>query len=100
MDCPNCQIINPLTARRCDCGYDFLSQTMTPSAAVPPNSPPAAESRELLKLALVIAVIALSIRILNFFHLEWDLYITIVATQTTLIIGLAYGGDWLKKRIG
>lgn len=23
MDCPNCRLVNPKTAMRCDCGYDF-----------------------------------------------------------------------------
>jgi hypothetical protein len=23
MDCPNCGLVNPETAQRCDCGYDF-----------------------------------------------------------------------------
>lgn len=25
MECPNCKLINPPTAQRCDCGYDFPS---------------------------------------------------------------------------
>src|SRR5579864_7349110 len=28
MNCPNCELINPPTARRCDCGYDFESRTI------------------------------------------------------------------------
>ena len=27
MDCPKCGLVNPATARRCDCGYDFMSKT-------------------------------------------------------------------------
>ena len=27
-DCPNCRLINPDTAQRCDCGYDFATRTM------------------------------------------------------------------------
>src|ERR1700739_2653453 len=26
MECPNCKLINPDTAQRCDCGYDFESK--------------------------------------------------------------------------
>ena len=26
MDCPICGLINPDTAQRCDCGYDFDSR--------------------------------------------------------------------------
>ena len=28
MDCPNCKLVNPPAATRCDCGYDFHLQTM------------------------------------------------------------------------
>jgi hypothetical protein len=28
MKCPGCKLINPDTARRCDCGYDFETKTV------------------------------------------------------------------------
>lgn len=28
LKCPNCGLINPVTAERCDCGYDFPSETI------------------------------------------------------------------------
>ena len=31
MKCPNCGLINPDSALRCDCGYDFPSATMKES---------------------------------------------------------------------
>lgn len=27
MECPNCKLVNPPTAMRCDCGYDFQGDT-------------------------------------------------------------------------
>jgi hypothetical protein len=26
MDCPNCKLVNPPNAERCDCGYDFQTR--------------------------------------------------------------------------
>src|SRR5580704_8732506 len=26
MDCPQCRLVNPDTAQRCDCGYDFATK--------------------------------------------------------------------------
>jgi hypothetical protein len=31
MDCPNCGLVNPDTAQRCDCGYDFYAKTVKES---------------------------------------------------------------------
>ena len=31
MDCPECKLINPPGAERCDCGYDFKTGTMQES---------------------------------------------------------------------
>ena len=30
MDCPQCGLVNPPSAQRCDCGFDFETQTMEP----------------------------------------------------------------------
>ena len=31
MDCPKCGLVNPETALRCDCGYDFATQSVKAS---------------------------------------------------------------------
>ena len=31
MDCPHCKLVNPPGAKRCDCGYDFETQTIEKS---------------------------------------------------------------------
>jgi hypothetical protein len=31
MNCPRCGLINPGTAQRCDCGYDFISRSVQES---------------------------------------------------------------------
>jgi hypothetical protein len=35
MKCPKCDLINPATALRCDCGYDFLSKEVEESYLSP-----------------------------------------------------------------
>lgn len=32
-DCPKCGLVNPPSAVRCDCGYDFVSKTVEQSYA-------------------------------------------------------------------
>lgn len=39
MDCPRCGLINPETAQRCDCGYDFQSRTVQKSFDTPRRLP-------------------------------------------------------------
>ena len=39
MECPNCRLINPDTAERCDCGYSFKAQKMSVTDA-DDNPPP------------------------------------------------------------
>ena len=35
MECPNCGLLNPATAQRCDCGFDFSCRTMKGSLLSP-----------------------------------------------------------------
>jgi hypothetical protein len=37
MDCPNCKLVNPANATKCDCGYDFHTGTMQESCLKPAN---------------------------------------------------------------
>ncbi len=30
MTCPTCKLLNPSTAQRCDCGYDFVNNQQPP----------------------------------------------------------------------
>lgn len=39
MECKNCGLLNPDTAMRCDCGYDFATRTMQASYLVKPATP-------------------------------------------------------------
>src|SRR5919106_1578801 len=36
MDCPACGLVNPPTAQRCDCGYDFVDRSQK-QPLVPPS---------------------------------------------------------------
>jgi hypothetical protein len=37
--CPRCKLINPASAQRCDCGYDFSTKTIKQSYLGPKDSP-------------------------------------------------------------
>jgi len=39
MECKNCGLLNPDTAMRCDCGYDFATRTMQAPYLVKPAAP-------------------------------------------------------------
>ena len=39
MKCPRCGLLNPDSARRCDCKYDFETRTISPSWPSPPFFP-------------------------------------------------------------
>jgi hypothetical protein len=38
MTCPQCDLLNPDTAQRCDCGYDFVSKDMRESYLSPQST--------------------------------------------------------------
>ena len=39
MDCPNCGLINPDGAERCDCGFDFHSRRVVNPVTAPEAQP-------------------------------------------------------------
>ena len=40
-DCPKCGLVNPPTAQRCDCGWDFVLRRQEQSYLEPKNRLPA-----------------------------------------------------------
>ena len=59
MECPNCKLINPPTAQRCDCGYDFPSGTMKESYL--PNTE---RKKKVAGTTWIGAIIALALRLM------------------------------------
>ncbi|HEX2662041.1 MAG TPA: hypothetical protein VHM93_04340 [Candidatus Acidoferrum sp.] len=56
MNCPGCGLINPGTAQRCDCGYDFINKSIQESYLTStPNSAPAKIAIGAQVVALVLA---------------------------------------------
>jgi hypothetical protein len=61
MNCPRCGLINPGTAQRCDCGYDFISKSLKRSYATStPNSSSSRIAIAAQAVALVLAGAAVS----------------------------------------
>jgi hypothetical protein len=56
MDCPNCGLINPASATRCDCGFDFVSQTVKASYLHPSDTDDKAQ-KTIQRYSIVILVI-------------------------------------------
>ena len=52
--CPHCKLVNPPEALKCDCGYDFASQTMGPSLLRDKQRPSRGERPSLTKAAYLI----------------------------------------------
>ena len=56
MNCPRCGLINPGTAQRCDCGYDFISKSVQESYLTStPNTSPSKIAIGAQVVALVLA---------------------------------------------
>jgi hypothetical protein len=56
MNCPRCGLINPATAQRCDCGYDFISKSVEKSYFT--SSPNITRSRIAIGAQVVALVLA------------------------------------------
>ena len=41
MNCPNCRLVNPPAAERCDCGYDFATKSLKSSYLADSRDAPA-----------------------------------------------------------
>jgi|SRR5215472_8901085 len=70
MNCPRCGLINPGTAQRCDCGYDFVSKSVQESYLTStPNTSPS-------KIAIGAQVVA---AVLTGAAVIWGCYMVYVA---------------------
>lgn len=68
MQCPTCRLINPDTALRCDCGYDFQSRQMERPYQDLKTPPPARSDPPGVRPLTVIAAIA--VLVLGFFGID------------------------------
>lgn len=92
MDCPNCKLVNPPNATRCDCGYDFHTHTIQQSYLTE-------RDKRMSRQGAGVAGIILAV----LFSLEFVLRLTNVAVAkhpvalgllTVVLVALCFGG-WL-----
>jgi len=62
-NCPKCRLINPPTAKRCDCGYDFHTDSMEESYLPRSRLPVAAAGAGVL-VVIVLIVLKVFLRML------------------------------------
>jgi hypothetical protein len=97
-ECPKCQVVNPDSAERCDCGYDFVSEPMRST------DPPAKRAiRSILKsIAALAAAVWLLAPITRYPGPLVFVVSTVVLLACFVGIGLldhmADMGWWPKKR--
>jgi len=66
MRCPNCDLINPENAVRCDCGYDFIAKEMKESYLTH-STLRLRKSKKILAIILSLLVMTLAVVLLNYF---------------------------------
>ncbi len=92
MECPHCKLINPPTAQRCDCGYDFPSGQIKESY-LPNRERKVKASGIVWKSSLIFSIFRVFILLdKNQFH---SLDLILVIALLALLISLFY---WAKHR--
>src|SRR5215470_6098387 len=103
MNCPSCRLINPPTAKRCDCGYDFETKTVEASyynQPLPRELRSVVASRSLLLRAWLLIVgysTALAIVALVMRNAWWLLAAAWWGLLNYLYEQLARRRDWARR---
>ncbi len=81
MECPNCGLINPESAQRCDCGYHFVAKTRRP-----PRSEVAGRSNQSRKVSSDVLARALEPQL----HLSWLLTVLGLSVVAMICVIIAH----------
>ena len=93
MECPHCRLINPPTAQRCDCGYDFPSGKMKESyLAERERKVRAAQSTGLGSFVMTLLFIAYYLK-----NGKFSVGSVIAVVALGLLAGVVY---WMESRSG
>jgi hypothetical protein len=66
MQCPRCKLINPDSAKRCDCGYDFETRSIEKPYCQPEDIPENAVKRNLRDFLVITTFLWMALGIIGF----------------------------------
>jgi hypothetical protein len=92
MECPNCKLVNPPNANRCDCGYDFQTHAMEESCLTEADRRLSRKSAGVTGIVLaIVLVVEFMLRLASAAVARHSVALGVV----TVLLGAGSFGVWL-----